>query len=447
MKSLYAFVLAILVCEFVCVPRNARAAVPAAPSEQSKQTQPSVASSTVAPPSEEAAIPGPLRSFLRMAAISQKVSPEEVLPLLARNVVVNGFQGGAGKPTEFLILLNWYMDQARELMALAGPEGVIHVANCAEAKPLLPILGYRMKESCGPNAALETTNADRAFLTIDSGFPLSELEDALRGGKPFVYPFASTRVPILFAPSDWITAEKNSNNTKNKDVVDSILRDPGMARLYWAMSRLDVETRNELRKSQGLKKLVPLAAVLDFYGSHISIRAGKVIVPGGTPAESAWKDLVGISPGSPSEFITRLLAKDDGWLAVYFDALSRVSQKQQPYFTESHHLRNFYEALRGKDLSPSPTRHSFRPDQGLFLLVNRLSFEPNGQPHIPGALEVWKEAMRAKSESKIVREWGKRAGGWNSHRRPRAPPQCSRLTIMVFSGSIAPALRRRLPPT
>src|SRR6266404_3407124 len=85
-----------------------------------------------------AVIPGPLRSFLRMAAVSQKVTPEEVLPLLARNVVVNGFQGGGGKPTEFLILLNWYMDQARELLTFAGPEGVIHVSNCAEAKPLLP---------------------------------------------------------------------------------------------------------------------------------------------------------------------------------------------------------------------------------------------------------------------------------------------------------------------
>jgi len=31
-------------------------------------------------------IPGPLRSFLRMAGISQKIAPEEVLPLLGRNV-------------------------------------------------------------------------------------------------------------------------------------------------------------------------------------------------------------------------------------------------------------------------------------------------------------------------------------------------------------------------
>jgi hypothetical protein len=401
---LTAFLLAIFLCALSYAPP-----LPATPAGQSNRTQSSGSEAS----SEEVTIPGPLRSFLRMAAISQKVSPDEVLPLLARNVVVNGFQGGGGKPTEFLILLNWYMDQARELMAFAGPEGLIQVSNCADAKPLLPILGYRMKESCGPNASLETTNADRAFLTIDSGFPLSELEDTLRGGKPFAYPFTSTRVPVLFAGTDWTAVGKSDKNGK-KELVDSILRDPGMARLYWAMSRMDAETRNALWQSQGLRKLLPVAAVLDFYGSHISIRAGKVIVPGGAPAESAWRDLVGASPSSPAEFVTRLLARDDGWLAAYFDALSRVSQKQQPYFTEPRHLHSFYEALRGKDLFPSPTRHSFRPDQGLFLLVNRLQLEPNGQPHIPGGLEVWKEVMRAKSDSKIVREWGRRVSGWNN---------------------------------
>ena len=44
------------------------------------------------PPVETATIPGPLRSFLRMAGISQKVSPDDVLPLLARNVFMEGYR-------------------------------------------------------------------------------------------------------------------------------------------------------------------------------------------------------------------------------------------------------------------------------------------------------------------------------------------------------------------
>jgi len=41
----------------------------------------------------EISIPGPLRSFLRMAGISQKISREDVLPLLARNVYMQGYEG------------------------------------------------------------------------------------------------------------------------------------------------------------------------------------------------------------------------------------------------------------------------------------------------------------------------------------------------------------------
>src|SRR5450756_643453 len=182
---LTAFLLTVFLCAFGEFCNSAWSAAPASSTQASGQDQ---SSSAVASTSlEEVAIPGPLRSFLRMAAISQKVSPEEVLPLLARNVFVIGYQNG--KPTQFLILLNWYVDKARELEALAGPQGVIHVASCEDAKPLLVILGYRLREPCGPSAALETADANRAFLTIDSGFPLADLEETVRGGKPFDAPF------------------------------------------------------------------------------------------------------------------------------------------------------------------------------------------------------------------------------------------------------------------
>ena len=63
-------------------------------------------------------IPGPLRSFLRMAGMSQKISLEDVLPALARNVYILGYQQGRG--TEYLLLLERYVQQARELQTLAA---------------------------------------------------------------------------------------------------------------------------------------------------------------------------------------------------------------------------------------------------------------------------------------------------------------------------------------
>ncbi len=178
---------------------------------------------------------------------------------------------------------------------------------------------------------LATSNPDRAFLTIDSGFPLMALEESLQKGVPFSYSFPSNRVPVLLRESDWLTVSKKRSSS---NLVDLLVRDPDVARLYWAMARNDAETNLALQKSPGMWKLLAYAPVLDFYGSQISIRQGRVLLPGGTAAEGAWKELVGASPTSPGDFVIQLLAKDNGWLAAYFDALSRVSRSQQVHLTE-----------------------------------------------------------------------------------------------------------------
>ncbi len=363
------------------------------------------------------AIPGPLRSFLRMAGISQKISSEEVLPLLARNVAVEGYQGRkdrTGRPTEFLILLKRYVGQARQLVALAGPEGVIRVSSCDQAGPLLDILGYQLREACGKGAALETADPERAFLTIDSGFPLAELEQTLQGGKPFACPFTNSLVPLLFSPGDWTEAGSKDSSASGNDMLDAMLDDPMLARLYWAISRMDAETSASLLQFAGTSGLLPFASVLDFYSSHIFIRNGRIVVPGGAAAESAWKELAGASPDSPKEFVARLLAKDDGWLAAYFDTLSRLTPAQQIYFTDAQRLPRFYEALRGRDISPGPARPVFRPDPDLLLLVTRLKLDSSGQPTIPGTLEVWPQILRQKSDSKLVHQWARRANHWKN---------------------------------
>jgi len=385
-----------------CLAPAARCTVPSdsLPSEDAKVGSPESADLT---------IPGPLRSFLRMAGISQKVLPEEVMPLLARNVFVLGYQGQfpKGRPSEFLILLTRYVQQARELTAIAGPDGVIRVSTCDEAKPLLKILGYRTRADCGQRSTfLETADPQRAFLTIDSGFPLPDLEKSLQEGRAFTYPFSMSHLPAPPVEIDWI------KEGKKVDAVDLLLGDPELARFYWALARMDAETLSALRQSHVLKKMVPQAAALDFFGSHICVRSGRVVVPGGSAAGSAWKELVGASPDSPGEFIPKLFAKDSGWLAAYFDDLSSVPPSQQTHFTEPGRLRHLYEAFLGKDSSDA-ARGVFRRDAGLFLLVTRLRWEQNGDLYVPGNLEVWKKVFRQKTDSRIIRDWGRRAAHWD----------------------------------
>ncbi len=399
--------LAIFVSAFTCLCAcsSAYSANPAKDASPSDQPSPRSAK----PPAlstETVTIPGPLRSFMRMAAISQKVTPEDVLPLLSRNVFMQGYQRGV--PTEFLLLLDRYVQQARELQILAGSSDTIHVANCDDAGTLVQILGYRLREGCGSKTFfLETANPERAFLTIDSGFPLTDLEESLQKGVPFVYPYAPSRVPVTFRESDWITLSAGQKKGYS-NLVDLLLNDPAVARLYWALTKIDSETKLALQRSPGLRRLLPYAATLDFYGSQISIRSGRVIVPGGAWTQVSWRDLVGASPDNPSEFVPRLLAKDNGWLAAYFDVLSRVSESQREHLTESSRLKRLYEDLRGTDLEPSATRGVFRQAPDLLVLFTRVQWQPNGEPYVPGSLDVWKQILRQKTDSKIIRDWSKK---------------------------------------
>jgi hypothetical protein len=359
-------------------------------------------------------VPGPLRSLERMAGISQKAELDEVLPLLARNIYVQGYVGwqDQGRPTEFLLLLGKYINQAQELATLAGDGGVIHVVNCEEAAPLLRILGYRLRQQCGDaNASLITGDEERAFLTIDSGFPLHALEEAVRQRKPFSYRYPQTSLPLLFTEGDWTRLVAKNNRWKSS-LVEAFLHHPSLARLYWGMSRMDPETRNFLKSSPGLGALLPVAADLDFYGRHIKIQSGRVIVPGGPAAEEGWKDLVGTSPENASEFVSKLLNKDKGWLAAFYDSLARASLEQQSHFADRKLLLAAYAGFHGSQNLPDAARPAFRMASGLLLLLNRLRWDAQGNPLIPGDVNLWKEVLNVKHASKAEREWTKKSNRW-----------------------------------
>ncbi len=145
------------------------------------------------------------------------------MPFLARNIFLQGYESKGGfkaRPTEFLILLRRYVQQARELADLAGTDGIIRVSNCEDGKQLLAILGYRPSLPCGQGSTfLETEDPRRAFITIDSGFPLAELERTLQGGKPFSYPFPSSQVPIFLAEGDWIAVSEEGGKAKRSGAL------------------------------------------------------------------------------------------------------------------------------------------------------------------------------------------------------------------------------------
>ncbi len=359
-------------------------------------------------------IPGPLSSFARMAALSPDLAPEELLPALARNIVTNGYEASGNEAlqqTEYLRLIVRYLAQAREIQGLTGNARKIVIPQCdsEEAGALLKALGYRMRGSCGADIVLETVNPTKAFLTVDSGFPIAQLEQDLRANRKFEFPYAPTQIPVLYSTDYWMTA---FGRTNQPEFIDAFLSDPSLCRLYLGLSHVDRATAEALRKQVPAPRLKLYANVLDFYGGMFQVQNGAAVVPG--PART-WASMVGASPSNPGAFFEKLLSTDDGWVASYFDALSRINGPTAAYLTQPERLRRFYDALRGKITTPGPARPVFRSSTELMLLTTALRMDANGQPHIPGNIEVWKTLFIKHPHGKYDGKLTRSAASWRSN--------------------------------
>ena len=102
-----------------------------------------------------------------------------------------------------------------------------------------------MRGGCGSDVVLETVNASRAFLTIDSGFPLAELEQALRTNRPFTLDYHPARIPVLYNVEYWQSAKDKTAG----EFIDYFISDPSLCRLYLGLSKLDPETAEALREA------------------------------------------------------------------------------------------------------------------------------------------------------------------------------------------------------
>jgi hypothetical protein len=358
-------------------------------------------------------IPGPLAAFARMSALSPDLAPEELLPALARNVVTNGFEAIGNESlqqTEYLRLLTRYVGQARELQAMAGADHKIVIPSCdsEQTGALLKILGYRMRGSCGSDIVLETVNPTRAFLTVDSGFPLTPLEQDLRANHRFELPYAPTTVPVLYTADYWLSAQGKQTGS---DFLDGFLSDSQLCRLYLGLSHLDSPTAEALRKQATAQKLRIFSHVLDFFGGMFQIRNGAAVVPG---SPKVWAALVGVNPSNPGAFFEKLISVDDGWLASYFDALSRLDGPTAAYLTQPERMKRFYDALRGKVTTPGPARPVFRSSTELMLLTTSLRIDANGKPHVPGNLEVWRTLFIKHPHGKYDGKLTRAATSWRS---------------------------------
>ncbi len=150
-----------------------------------------------------------------------------------------------------------------------------------------------------------------------------------------------------------------------------------------------------------------------FFGGMFRVRNGVATVPGGDKAVAAWTELAGVGPDKGVAFLEKIVTKDDGWLASYFDSLSRISGSSLEYLTDPVRLRRNYAALRGKVTSPGPARPVFRANTDLMLLTHASQCGERPSPD-PGRPRHVEDIFREHTVSKLDARLSKASSSWTS---------------------------------
>src|SRR5207249_1882031 len=128
-------------------------------------------------------IPGPIRSFARMAALSPELQPDDLLPALARNIVTNGYQATSSnealEQTEYLKLVIRYLSQARELDKLAGAQKAIRDLKKPTIQIPGPIRSFARMAALSPELQPDDLLPALARNIVTNGYQATSSNEAL----------------------------------------------------------------------------------------------------------------------------------------------------------------------------------------------------------------------------------------------------------------------------
>jgi hypothetical protein len=128
----------------------------------------------------------------------------------------------------------------------------------------------------------------------------------------------------------------------------------------------------------------------------LSMRDRRWTLPGGTsPADEAWRELVGAPPNRPTDFLRRLLERDDGRMARFFAVLSGLDDATRAALLEpeagatpSAALASLYDLARQADPVGSPNRHPFQLGYADLWSVMR-ALDDLDPPALPAQSRYW----------------------------------------------------------
>lgn len=182
-------------------------------------------------------------------------------------------------------------------------------------------------------STLKLSSTDRSRIVLDVirlafDTPGSRDQDDVRLQNALQSLIASTTpgetVPLPLDRSIWRDTLLQ-RDVPDGQLIGAILSDPRTALVYHGLASLDDETLAWLGPDRDLLAfLLKHPGSFAAFGRSLHVKAGRVVVPGGSQAEPLWQAVVGASADKPASFARRLFSQWEGRLAFFYDSIAHL---------------------------------------------------------------------------------------------------------------------------
>ena len=359
-------------------------------------------------------VPGGLAAMARIVNLSSEPSPEKFFLLYCRaieNLVGSARPGGVLPPVASVASA---VAGVVELSRFAEREsGRIHLsldsANERERTiRALQLLGWNATQNgeFQSGAGSARLDANRKF-SIEPGDAVADssrqeasaalgideiaMVNALAARQPYAIVVPSGEAQFIQARL-WT---KLAGTLPPGGFVELFARRPELATAYAGLAAMNLDAANAVISAVGLRPLVEkYANTVRMFGESFAVSEGRVVVPGGAPAQPVWEKLAGASTQNPKAFFRALIRKDAGWLAGFYFAIWQGDPAHRRFFTADRaRAARFYAWYRGEHVRNS-VRTTWQEE-----LLRGLPLDDAGRVRFPGGRLAWTSSTAPDDEA------------------------------------------------
>ncbi len=220
------------------------------------------------------------------------------------------------------------------------------------------------------------------------------------------------RVPLPLTHELWtdVILEAQIDQTA---LVSTILRDRRAALVYYGLSALDDETLQWIAANRSrLVHIRKYPEIFAAFGRSLRIHDGRVIVPGGTDAESLWRSVIGVDPARADVFVERVVT-GDGRLAFLYDVIAHLDDAHRRFAlglqfgpaTRDARLRSLLATFTTVAPEWKIVERPFaRPPLDGAILLSTLAVTASGSAVPPLTRRLWDRVFRADDLNDVAYE-------------------------------------------